>query len=123
MPLSIPSHKFLIDENVRSELFRHLSKQDIDIKLVPKGATDSEVASISKSQDRILVTNDEDFIEYPTNKILGVIWLRIPQNEPRSLLSSFEKLLKEAKNFKGKVTVLEPNKWHQLPQAIEVVVK
>ena len=123
MPSSIPNHKFLLDENVRIELSRHLINQDLDIKLVPKGATDSWVASISKSEKRVLITNDEDFLMYPASRLFAVIWLRIPQNDPEALLSSFKKLLKEAKDFQGKVTVLEPNKWHQLPQVMEIVIK
>ena len=57
-----PNLKFLVDENVRTELSRFLRIQGFDFKLAPKGASDKQLALISKTEKRILVTNDEDFL-------------------------------------------------------------
>jgi len=64
---------------------------------------------------RVIVTNDEDFSEYPKSTVFSVIWLRIPQNDPQSLLAMFNKLLKECDDFNGKLIVLEKNIWKDVP--------
>lgn len=113
MPLSTPNLKFLLDENVRIELSRFLKKQKLDFKLTPKGSTDKQVASISKTEQRILVTNDEDFQWFTKDQIYSIIWLWIPQNDPKSLISSFKKLIKECKVFSGKIITLTPKDWNE----------
>ena len=123
---STPSLKFLIDENVRVELSRLLKQKGIDFKLSQKSAHDSLLASISKKESRILITNDEDFIYYPKGKIFSVVWLRIPQNDPKSLITSFEKLLNQLnanKDFSGKLITLKQNDWDQFPLGEEIEVK
>lgn len=116
MSLSIPkSIKFLLDENVRIELYKLLESLGIDIKLSPKGTTDVKLAEISLKEKRIFVTNDQDFIEYPKDKIFSVIWLKIPQNDPNELVSSFKKLLDENHLFNGRLIILEPGKWEVYP--------
>ena len=118
MSLSTPKlTKFLLDENVRLELYKLLEFLGIDIKLSPKGTTDVRLAEISLKEKRIIITNDQDFTEYPKNKIFSVIWLKIPQNDPNELVSSFKKLLDENTDFSGRLIILEPGKWevHSLP--------
>lgn len=115
MSSSIPNLKFLLDENVKAILTKSLGKQGFDFKLAPKGATDKQLALISKSEKRILVTNDSDFQWYDKNQIYSVILLSIPQNDSLSLVSSFEKLLGEFNNFEGSIILLEVNKWQDFP--------
>lgn len=112
---STPSHKFLLDENVRIELFRFLKRKGIDVRLPPKSAPDSKVALISNREKRVLVTNDEGFTHYTRDEIFAVIWLRIPQNDSMSLINSFEKLLKGYKDFSGKLVVLKSGSWEEFP--------
>lgn len=111
MPLSTPNHKFLLDENVKIALAKFLKDHRFDIKFVPKGTTDSNLASISRKEKHILVTNDTDFQWYTKNQIYSVILLNIPQNDSKSLISSFKNLLKEFNNFPGRIVILEVNKW------------
>lgn len=99
MPSLPPAHKLLLDENVRAELYRFLKEQGFDIKLAPKGSKDEDLARISKEEKRILVTNDQDFSGYTRRKVFAVVWLRIPQNDPASLLDSFQELLKRKRIF------------------------
>lgn len=113
MPLSTPGLKFLLDENVKKKLLKFLDSKGFDVKLSPKSTKDSEVAKISKQENRILVTNDSDFQWYDKKQIHSVILLSIPQNDPRSLISSFEKLIKKCKNFAGKLITLLPNDWNE----------
>ena len=115
MSSSTRNLKFLLDENVKRVLFKFLVSKDFDIKVSPQSVKDSVIAKISKQEDRILVTNDSDFQWYDKNQIHSVILLNIPQNDSKSFISSFEKLLKEFNNFPGRIIVLEINKWQDFP--------
>lgn len=70
---------------------------------------------MSVSEKRILITNDQDFIEYAKDEIFCVVWLRIPQNDLRSLLSTFQKLLKDVKDFLGKQIHVGKDNWEEFP--------
>lgn len=107
MSSSTHNQKFLIDENVRIELYRYLRNQDFDVTKVAKSTPDINIASLSKSEQRILVTNDEDFSQYSKDHIFAVVWLRIPQRDPQSLISSFEKMLKEIKREEASIIEIE----------------
>jgi len=111
MPLSIPKLKFLVDENVRSELFVFLRAQSVNFKSVPKGLTDREVSVLSQIEERVLITNDYDFADYSKSKIYAVVLLRLPQNNSQLLISSFSKLLIGLQTFKGKLIILKENQW------------
>lgn len=106
MSLSQSNQLFLLDENVRAELFRFLKIQNIDAKLLPKGTTDLNLAAVSKKEKRILITNDDDFTWYRKDNIYGVILLQLPQSNPEQLIISFTKLLKETEPFAGKLIIL-----------------
>ena len=113
MLLPIPIHKFLLDENVKIKLFKLLKSQGFDVKLSPKSASDKKVAAISGKESRILVTNDEDFKWCTDNEVFAVIWLRIPQNDSKSLINIFEKLTKKMKKFEGKFIELNSTDWEE----------
>ena len=115
MRLSRPAPKFLLDENVRIELYQFLKDKNFDVKLVPKGASDKIVAEISPKEGRVLVTNDEDFSEYSKKQVFAVILLKVPQNDSKALLNSSAKLLKNLRNFEGKIVILKPNRWEDFP--------
>ncbi len=106
MSLSTPKLKFLLDENVRIELFKFLQASSIDVKLSPKSASDSFLANISKREKRILVTNDSDFLLYPRSKLFAVVWLRIPQSDAQGLINSFSGLLSAKISWQGKLVIL-----------------
>lgn len=120
MSSSTPTLKFLLDENVRIELFRHLKAKGFDVKLMPKSTPDSRLVNLSKREKLIIVTNDEDFTDYSKGEVFCVIWLRIPQSDPQTLILSFVKLISEFSGFEGKLIVLEPNKWEDFPLGEEV---
>ncbi len=115
MSSSIRKTQFLLDENVRKELFPFLQKMEFSARIAPKGASDETLAQISIKEKRVIVTNDEDFSEYLKSTVFSVVWLKIPQNDPQSLLSMFNKLLKECSDFNGKLIVLEKNTWKDVP--------
>lgn len=115
MPSSILNHKFIIDENVHHELRSLLQKSGQDVTLAPKSASDSRLAAISKKEKRILITNDQDFFNYSKDELFSFVWLKIKQGDDKSLLRSFEKLLKEFKRFQGRSVILENDKWKDFP--------
>lgn len=112
--------RFLLDENVRAELGKMLRARGFNLKLAAKGASDQFLASLAKKEKRVLVTNDMDFTDMASDKVFSVIWLRLPQNNSGLLLASFEKLILECKNFRGRVIILEPSAWSSLPLPTEI---
>ncbi|MCL4353049.1 DUF5615 family PIN-like protein [Patescibacteria group bacterium] len=115
--MSSSTHKpqFLLDENVRKELFTFLKEMGIPVRVAPKGASDETLAKISYKEKCVIITNDADFSEYSENAIFAVVWLRIPQSDPQSLLKMFAQLLKKCGVFKGKLIILERNTWKDWP--------
>jgi predicted nuclease of predicted toxin-antitoxin system len=103
--------KFLLDENVDKRLERFLKKQSIDAISKEKGPSNGKLAEFSKKEKRVFVTNDEDFIELSRQEIFSLIWLKIPQHKINSLISSFSNLIKENKNFDGKLIVLHEDRF------------
>ena len=100
--------KFLSDENVDERLTRFLKEQGIDIISKPKGISNGKLAEFSKSELRVLVTNDEDFFEFSKDEIFSIIWLKIPQRKIESSKNAFITLLNEikAEDFEGNLIKL-----------------
>ena len=73
------SPKFLLDENVRRNLYQFLQEEGRDVKLAPKGSSDSALARVSLEERMVFVTNDADFTECSRDEIFSVVWLKIPQ--------------------------------------------
>lgn len=115
---SLSKLRFLLDENVHRELGLSLKSEGFDVVFSPKGISNGKLATFSKSDSRVLITNDSDFTLLPNEKVFSVIWLRIPQNEPESLLKSFSRLLKEKgapEGFEGKLIVLKKEGFEAYP--------
>ena len=105
--------RFLLDENVKKELLKFLKSEGYDATFKPKGLANGELAAFSKSEQRILVSNDEHFtdsLKFPKDKLFSVVWLRVPQDKPESLLKSFSLLLKsksKPEDFEGFLITLK----------------
>lgn len=111
--------KFLLDENIKSELLDFLKQNGFDAIFKPKGLSNGKLAEFSKSEKRILISNDRHFTDsskFPKEKLFSIVWLRIPQNKPKSLMIAFSKLLKEIKleNFEGKLIILYEDRFETL---------
>lgn len=114
------SVKFLSDENLDKRLEEFLKQQGINIVSKPKGLSNGKLAKFSKSEKRVLVTNDDDFTNsehFPKEKIFSVVWSKIPQDKLEILLKSFSKLLKETKSedFEGKLITLYEDRIEESP--------
>ena len=113
--------KFLLDENVKKDLLKLLSLEGYDAAFKPKGLSNGKLASLSKSEKRVFVTNDVDFSDSflcPKDKIFSVVWLRIPQDKPEALSESFSNLLKSKnspQDFEGNLIKLYEDKFEIEP--------
>lgn len=109
------------DENVKKRLENFLISKGFDVINSSKRSSDEKLASISKSDKRVLVTNDTHFSDsflFPKEKIFSVVLLRIPQDKPDALLKSFSKLLKsksKPEDFEGFLITLKEDKFEVSP--------
>jgi len=65
--------KLLFDENVDTRLERFLKQQGVDVISKPKRLSNGKLAEFSKSEKRVLVTNDEDFLKFSKGEISSVV--------------------------------------------------
>ena len=114
MSSSTPSQlRFLLDENAKQALHTFLKSKGVDVRWAPKGAVNGQLATLSQTERRILVTNDSDFGDsalYPSGKVFGVVWLAIPQHKTLALLDAVSSLLKakpKPKDFEGVFVTLK----------------
>lgn len=104
--------KFLLDENVKSRVGKFLELDGFDVVAAPKGFSDNKLADISKSEGRVLVTNDSDFtnpIEFPKEKVFSVVLVAIPQDKPEAFMPAFSRLLttRPKSDFEGFLITLK----------------
>ncbi len=111
--------QFLADENFRLDVIRFLEKQGHNIKLAPRSCDDKKVAHIAHHEDRILLTNDNDFsitLQFPPKKFSGILIFRI--HPPR-----FSKYILAINNFfdirknnqiKGKTFLIDENSFIEI---------
>ena len=109
--------KFLLDENVKKNLLIFLKSEGFNAISKPNGLSNGNLAEFSKSEERVFVTNDEDFLEFSKEKIFSVVWIKVSQNNEELLINSFSKLLKEldSKDFKGKLVILYDGRFEVSP--------
>lgn len=114
MSSSIPI-RFLLDENVRFELAEFLTARGVNFKKAKKSSTDKALAKISLAEERVVVTNDSDFSEMCIGDVFGVVWLRLPQNNPSLLLKKFKTMLDDKVECANSLVTLEPEKRRVTP--------
>ncbi|MBI3051811.1 DUF5615 family PIN-like protein [Candidatus Woesearchaeota archaeon] len=86
--MSLSQTKFLLDENVHSELYAFLRRRGSDVILVKKGTADLDIAKACFSEGRVLVTNDSDFVDERFRGKLSVLLLRFRQGDVEPLIRS-----------------------------------
>lgn len=100
--------KFLIDEDVPLKLMKFMASKGFDVTRVPTGSTDTQVAALSRKEERVLVTLDKDFTNtaiYPPSEH-NIIRIQIHPPYAQEIISAVEKLLASkdyVKYFKGLV--------------------
>jgi predicted nuclease of predicted toxin-antitoxin system len=104
--------KFLLDENIGSDIEVFLSQAGHDVKRVMRGSKNGAVAQCACREKRILITHDIHFsniLMYPPEKYSGIIRIRIHPPLGDKIISSLQKLLGKIKpeDFDKKLYVLE----------------
>lgn len=112
--------RFLLDENVRIELTTLLSEQNIDFTVAKKSSGDKTLASISVAEERIVVTNDTDFSDIRKGDVFGVVWLRLPQNDPELLVKEFSAMLAEKPRYADSLVILAREKRRVVPLPVRI---
>ena len=108
--MSSSRSSFLLDENVRRELYLFLKNHHINVKLCPKGLRNGAIAKLCLSEARTLVTNDDDFSGMSAKEIHSVVLLKIPQNDPGGLIKALSRFLDSPpSNLKGTLVTLLPS--------------
>lgn len=72
--------RFILDENIHSELLPWLQSLKTDARIVAKGTDDRTLAMQAKTESRIIITHDTDFAKtrnHPIDSHAGVILIRI----------------------------------------------
>jgi len=70
--------KILADENIESSIIKFLESKGFDVKHGPRGSKNSELLSLAKREERILLTHDHDFLRTESYKpISGTLVLPV----------------------------------------------
>ena len=92
--------KFKNDENLPAEVADLLQKTGYDAVSVLDqdlgGSTDDCIYQICKQEKRVIVTLDIDFaniIAYPPKESLGIIIMRLTQQDKKSILSAMNRVI------------------------------
>ena len=77
------SYRILCDENAEPQVILHLEREGHEAVYAPdtlgKGATDAEIAEQARKNNRVVLTNDKDFLD--TNRYPDVTVLYYSYNE------------------------------------------
>lgn len=111
--LNFMALKLLIDENIRSEIFSFLETSGHDVKKLPAGVSDAEVAKCASAEGRIIVTHDLDFSNifvYPPKSYAGIIVVRISPPLASALKMALANLFSSLRpeDFNKRLIILEP---------------
>ena len=109
-----PSLKFpliLADENVKKRLVKHFLTSGCNIVYAEKGLRNSSLIKFAKQEDRVLLTNDHDFLDdslYPPEKYKGIIVLVIHPPYLFKQIEALEKLfiLRSPEEMPGKLFIV-----------------
>ncbi len=100
------SPRFLLDENVPAEVGEFLKSKGLQVERVPKGTKNGKVALLARERRVVLLTRDADFSDsslFPPREYFGIVVLRIHPPTPERLVEGASALLKQVKDFKGKL--------------------
>ncbi|MBI2652875.1 DUF5615 family PIN-like protein [Candidatus Woesearchaeota archaeon] len=109
--MSSSKPKLLSDENIPNKLVELLLNEGFDVKKAPRGAGDKELADLSNSEGRVILSFDKHFgniLLFPPEEYKGIVFIRIHPPLIRSVFSSLINLFDKVKasEFKGKLFTL-----------------
>lgn len=92
--------KLIADENVEYSIVNHLRKKGCDVVYVAEkyqGYLDSDILSIATTENRILLTSDNDFGEMVFRRgelSVGVVLMRFTSEDAKQKIKGLEHLFK-----------------------------
>ncbi len=111
--------KFKLDENVPwilKQVIELKGKHQVDSVFHEKltGTDDRELIKRCKTEDRIFITQDNDFLNidlFPDSSHCGIIMLKSKTQGKKAVKALFERFLEQfsIENAKNKVIVIEPS--------------
>lgn len=89
---------FLADEHIRGSVVRGLRDRGVDVRTVQEvglqGAPDSRILEHARVADRVLLTNDRDFLTLASSELHpGLVFQTTQHVEPGELIGSVVGLL------------------------------
>jgi len=111
--------RFKIDENLPVEVLGLLRNRGHEAMTVVDqrlgGSTDAAIASVCRSEQRILVTLDLDFSDirtYPPAEYAGFVVLRLTRQDKRHLLEVLDRLgsMLAAQSPEGRLWIVEDSR-------------
>jgi predicted nuclease of predicted toxin-antitoxin system len=90
--------KFLVDQQLPPALAEHIRKLGFDCQHVAEvglaSASDNDVGRYTRTQERIIISEDEDSLYLARNPEAGMrfLWVRLGNCRTQFLLAAFERL-------------------------------
>lgn len=117
-------HFLLCDENLPSLLVKLLKDEGFDVISPIPSTNDEQIASLAKSENRIIVTFDRHFTNrllFPPNKYAGIVLVRINPPLIKTVLSALLALFKTVSpsEFKGRIFSLSFSGFRFFPKNSE----
>ncbi|MDO8553377.1 MAG: DUF5615 family PIN-like protein [Candidatus Micrarchaeota archaeon] len=119
--------KFLSDENIPTSLVKELRISGFDVKDIKEqklfGMSDKNVLELAKSEDRIVLTYDKDFLNL-TNQTpfghKGIIILRFSNQAPKNVIERFLTILnsEHSAKFGKSLVIISDNSIEIIKQSI-----
>jgi predicted nuclease of predicted toxin-antitoxin system len=101
--------KFFVDQNVPNKVSSFLVNCDYDVRLVrdiDSGMSDSKVLEIAQKENRIVVTNDKDFLRLSLNySDVDIIVFAFKNQSSKCRIESLKKILPRLKNSFGVIVL------------------
>ncbi len=126
LKMKIMSHsknkpKLLCDENIPLELIETLNNEGFDAKRVELGSKDKQIFTLSKSEERILVSSDKHFlnkIKFPPKESSGIVFIDMHPPLIETIHFSLTKLFKSVNlsEFKGRLFRLTSSGFKVFPR-------
>lgn len=99
--------KFLLDENVPKGVYTEMLRRGYDVVHVlflKRGMTDREIVEIANGEGRVVVTQDEDFIQLSRFIETGVILIR--RRFRRVEIPELVDIIEKTVTLKGRIAIL-----------------
>ncbi|UWG51838.1 PIN domain [Halalkaliarchaeum sp. AArc-CO] len=104
--------KLCCDENVKRSITTLLEQEGYDVVRVQDdlelGIEDAEIVRFCRADDRVLLTNDDDFFEFDDHP--GILFLDEQRTPPRTVVTALQRIDRHVDDVSGQIWHL-PDGW------------